>query len=146
MELSKWRLCLKVNSDLTSYCSFPLLRPLALYPLPCCFLKCTRSLGSFAFVLPSLCNPVSPDMCLDCSCTSLKSQLRGHLFSKALAIFFKTAKLLPLPTPTHLFLSSPYFPLSFFSFSPLVFWFIYCHLYFLTLPCTHHVNFKVKFM
>ena len=102
MELSKWRLCLKVNSDLTSYCSFPLLRPLALYPLPCCFLKCTRSLGSFAFVLPSLCNPVSPDMCLDCSCTSLKSQLRGHLFSKALAIFFKTAQLLPLPTPISL--------------------------------------------
>ena len=47
-------------------------------------------------------------------------------FCKALAIFFKTAKLLPLPTPTPLFLSSPYFPLSFFSFSPLVFWFIYC--------------------
>lgn len=86
-------------------------------------------------------------ICLDCSCASLKFQLRGHLFSKALAVFFKTAKLLPLPTPTHLFPSSPYFPLSFFSLTPSGFLvyllssvFSYCS------PHPHHENFMVKFM
>lgn len=107
-----------MSNDLTSYCSFLYSdRP-----------SCTRCLAVFSdartalgplrlFSLPSLW-PCFSNICLDCSCASLKSQLRGHLFSKALAVFFKTAKLLPSPHPYTLFPSSPYFPLSFFSLTP----------------------------
>lgn len=91
-----------------------LLKPLELYPLLVVF-QMHHSLRSFAFVLPSTCKPFSPNGCMDFSQISLRCQLRGHLFSKALTVFFKISKITPY---THTYSPALLFSLlSFFSFS-----------------------------